>query len=164
MVGRTPAVRVSGGFEADRGRRVYRASLHARRFSSSSSCSPICAGRDSPLPDSLLLETLRDKFRIRLFEAIGGAGTITLFTDGKEVFARTATGEFINLLRAPDQPMLVVGDVPMLRELTARTKTLKKKRKVARKSARRLRTPSAVSRSERPCRGPQPAGESRARR
>ena len=52
------------------------------------------------------------------------------------MFARTATGEFFNLLRAPDQPLLVVGDVPMLRELTARTKTLKKKRKVARKSAR----------------------------
>jgi DNA-binding transcriptional MerR regulator len=84
----------------------------------------------------LLLETLRDKFGIRLFEAIGGAGTITLFTDGKDVFARTSTGEFINILRAPDQPMLVVGDVPMLRELTARTKTLKKKRKVGRKSAR----------------------------
>jgi DNA-binding transcriptional MerR regulator len=82
----------------------------------------------------LLLDTLRDKFGIRLFEAIGGAGAITLFTDGKEVFARTATGEFINVLRAPDQPLLVVGDVPMLRELTARTRTSKKKRKVSRKS------------------------------
>jgi len=84
----------------------------------------------------LLLDTLREKFRIRLFEAIGGAGAITLFTDGKEVFARTSSGEFINILRAPDQPMLVVGDLPMLRELTARTRTPKRKRKAGRKAAR----------------------------
>ncbi|HTH03617.1 MAG TPA: MerR family transcriptional regulator [Vicinamibacterales bacterium] len=84
----------------------------------------------------LLLDTLRDKFRIRLFEAIGGAGAITLFTDGKEVFARTSTGEFINILRAPDQPMLVVGDLPMLRELTARTRTSKRKRKTGRRPTR----------------------------
>ena len=88
----------------------------------------------------LLLDTLRDKFGIRLFEAIGGAGAITLFTDGKDVFARTANGEFINILRAPDQPLLVVGDAPMLRELTARTRTPKRKRKVRRKSARSART------------------------
>jgi DNA-binding transcriptional MerR regulator len=84
----------------------------------------------------LLLDTLRAKFGIRLFEAIGGAGAITLFTDGKDVFARTATGEFINVLRAPDQPLLVVGDAPMLRELTARTRTPKKKKKAGRKSVR----------------------------
>ena len=83
----------------------------------------------------LLLETLRDKFGIRLFEAIGGAGAITLFTDGKDVFARTSNGEFINIFRAPDQPMLVVGDGPMLRELTARTKTPRKKKKPGGKSA-----------------------------
>jgi len=77
----------------------------------------------------LLLETLRTKFGIRLFEAIGGAGTITLLTDGREIYARTAEGEFINLLRAPDQPMLVVGDLPLLKELTARTKPSKKRKK-----------------------------------
>lgn len=85
----------------------------------------------------LLLETLRQKFGIRLFDAIGGAGSLTLFTDGKEVFARTAGGELIDILRAPDQPMLMVGDGPMLRELTARTKVPKKKR--ARKSVRAAR-------------------------
>jgi len=84
----------------------------------------------------LLLETLRERFGIRLFEAIGGAGSLTLLTDGREVFARTAGGEFINILRAPDQPMLVVGDVPALRELTARTKPAKRKRKAGRKSVR----------------------------
>ncbi len=85
----------------------------------------------------LLLETLREKFGIRLFEAIGGAGSVTLLTDGREIFARTATGEFVNLLRAPDQPMLVVGDIPMLKELTARTRPVKKKKKAGGKSTAR---------------------------
>jgi len=85
----------------------------------------------------LLLDTLRERFGIRLFEAIGGAGSLTLLTDGRELFARTASGEFINILRAPDQPMLVVGDVPALRELTARTKPAKRKRKGGRKAATR---------------------------
>jgi DNA-binding transcriptional MerR regulator len=85
----------------------------------------------------LLLDTLRDKFGIRLFEAIGGTGSVTLLTDGREVFARTATGEFVNLLRAPDQPMLVVGDIPMLKELTARTRPVKKKKKAGTKSTAR---------------------------
>jgi DNA-binding transcriptional MerR regulator len=75
----------------------------------------------------LLLETLRDKFGIRLFDAIGGAGTITLLTDGEEIYARTAAGEFINVLRDPEQPMLVVGDLPILKELTAKTRPAKKK-------------------------------------
>ena len=46
---------------------------------------------------------------------------MTLLTDGQEIYARTAGGEFINLLRAPDQPMLVVGSDLPLRELTAKT-------------------------------------------
>jgi DNA-binding transcriptional MerR regulator len=79
----------------------------------------------------LLLHTLRAKFGIRLFEAIGGAGTITLLTDGQEIYARTADGDFINLLRAPDQPLLVVGDLPLLRELSAKTKPARKKKKSA---------------------------------
>ncbi len=70
----------------------------------------------------LLLETLRGKFGIRLFDAVGGAGAITLLTDGTEIYARLPGGEFVNLLRAPDQPLLVVGDGLPLRQLTARTK------------------------------------------
>ena len=89
----------------------------------------------------LLLDTLREKFGIRLFEAIGGTGSVTLLTDGREVFARTGTGEFVNLLRAPDQPMLVVGDIPMLKELTARTRPAKKKKKAGAKSAARSAKP-----------------------
>ena len=79
----------------------------------------------------LLLDTLRDKFGIRLFDAIGGASTLTLLTDGREVYARTASGEFINVLRDPDQPMLVIGDMPVLKELTAKTRATRKKKKPA---------------------------------
>lgn len=76
----------------------------------------------------LLLETLRARFGIRLFDAIGGTGPLTLLTDGREVYARTAKGEFFNLLRAPNQPLLVVGSDLPLRELSAKTKPGRKKR------------------------------------
>jgi DNA-binding transcriptional MerR regulator len=77
----------------------------------------------------LLLETLRTRFGIRLFDAIGGAGSMTLLTDGQEIYARTVGGEFVNLLRAPNQPMLVVGSDLPLRELTAKTNQRGKKGK-----------------------------------
>ena len=77
----------------------------------------------------LLLDTLRDRFGIRLFDAIGGSGALTLLTDGKEVYARTPTGEFFDLLRAPDQPLLVLGSNLPLRELTAKTGARKRAKK-----------------------------------
>ncbi len=76
----------------------------------------------------LLLQTLRERFGIRLFDAIGGAGPLTLLTDGRDVYARTNTGEFLNLLRDPDQPLLVVGNGLPMRELTAKPRR-KKRRK-----------------------------------
>ena len=75
-----------------------------------------------------LLETLRTRFGIRLYEAIGGAGPLTLLTDGRDIFARTETGEFFDLLRAPDQPLLVLGSNLPLRELTAKTNRKPKKK------------------------------------
>jgi DNA-binding transcriptional MerR regulator len=80
-----------------------------------------------------LLETLRTRFGIRLFDAIGGAGELTLMTDGREVYARTQTGEFFDLLRAPDQPLLVLGSNLPLRELTAKTGA--RRRKIKKKAA-----------------------------
>jgi DNA-binding transcriptional MerR regulator len=77
----------------------------------------------------LLLETLRSRFGIRLFEAIGGGGSITLLTDGREIYARTARGEFYNLLRDPSQPLLVVGTEPGFRELTARAHAARRRKR-----------------------------------
>lgn len=77
-----------------------------------------------------LLETLREQFGVRLFETIGGGGPLTLLTDGRDVYGRTADGELFNLLRDPLQPLLMIAEVEGLRELTARAakKGRKKKR------------------------------------
>jgi DNA-binding transcriptional MerR regulator len=82
----------------------------------------------------LLLETLRRRFGIRLFDAIGGGGAITLLTDGKEIYARTDTGQFFNVLRAPSQPLLVVGNENILKELKLRMRS-KPRRKQGRSSS-----------------------------
>jgi DNA-binding transcriptional MerR regulator len=80
-----------------------------------------------------LLETLRSRFGARLFDAIGGAGTLTLLTDGHDVYARTSRGEFYNLLRDASQPLLELGAEPELRELTAHaTRRRKRTKKVKR--------------------------------
>ena len=77
----------------------------------------------------LLVDTLRKRFGIRLFDAIGGGGAITLLTDGKEVYARTDSGQFFNLLRAPGQPLLVVGNESRLKELKLRMHSKPRRRK-----------------------------------
>lgn len=72
-----------------------------------------------------VVDALRDHFGARLFEATGGGGAIQLLTDGREIYARTHEGEFFNLLKAPTQPMLVVGDEGLLRELGGRVRKKK---------------------------------------
>ena len=80
-----------------------------------------------------LLDTLRELFRVRLFETIDGSGPLTLMTDGRDVFGRTSNGDLFDLLRDPQQPMLMLGDVPGLRELAPRMprSTRRKKRRSA---------------------------------
>jgi DNA-binding transcriptional MerR regulator len=77
----------------------------------------------------LLVDTLRKQFGIRLFDAIGGGGAITLLTDGKEVYARTDSGQFFNVLRAPGQPLLVLGNESRLKELKLRIRSKPRRRK-----------------------------------
>jgi DNA-binding transcriptional MerR regulator len=77
----------------------------------------------------LLLDTLRARFGVRLFDAIGGAGTLALFTDGRDVYARTSDGELFNLLRDPAQPLLMVGGEPSMRELTAKAHARRRRQK-----------------------------------
>jgi DNA-binding transcriptional MerR regulator len=89
-----------------------------------------------------LLATLRDQFRVRLFETIGAGGPLTLMTDGQDVFGRTSTGDLFNLLRDPQQPMLMIAEVPGLRELTARAA-----RKTRRKPPRKPKQSRSRSRS-----------------
>jgi DNA-binding transcriptional MerR regulator len=89
----------------------------------------------------MLLDTLRRRFGIRLFDAIGGGGAITLLTDGTDIYARTDQGQFFNLLRAPTQPLLVIGNEGSneegLKELKVRMRSRPRRRK---KSAKRTST------------------------
>jgi DNA-binding transcriptional MerR regulator len=66
-----------------------------------------------------LLDTLRDVFGVRLYEAIGEGGALTLLIGGDQLFARGADGRVFNL-DDPEQPLLMVGEKLPLRELTAR--------------------------------------------
>jgi DNA-binding transcriptional MerR regulator len=66
-----------------------------------------------------LLDTLRDVFGVRLYEAIGEGGPLTLLIGGDQLFARGADGRVFNL-DDPEQPLLMVGEELPLRELTAR--------------------------------------------
>lgn len=66
---------------------------------------------------------LKEQFGHRLFDATGGGGSLELLTDGREIYARTATGAFFNLLKSPSQPLLVVGGDDKLRALTGRART-----------------------------------------
>jgi DNA-binding transcriptional MerR regulator len=77
----------------------------------------------------ILLDTLRSRFGVRLFDAIGGAGALTLLTDGRDVYARTSKGQFYNLLRDPEQPLLVIEPEPEWRELASRAHAARGKRK-----------------------------------
>jgi DNA-binding transcriptional MerR regulator len=83
-----------------------------------------------------LLDTLKRRFGVRLFETIGGAGPVTLLSDGRDVYARTASGEIFNLLRAPAQPLLALGDDLPLKELSARARPARRRR--GKTSANRL--------------------------
>ena len=67
-----------------------------------------------------LIDVLRARFKVRLFEAIEGGGPITLFIDGNDIFARTEAGEIYNVLENPSQPMLMLGEDLKLRQLVAR--------------------------------------------
>src|SRR5882757_7360715 len=69
-----------------------------------------------------ILRVLQEQFGERLFGATGGGGAVQLLTDGKEVYARAASGAFFNLLKAPGQPMLVIGNEGQLKDLSGKVK------------------------------------------
>ena len=96
-----------------------------------------------------LLDVLKTRFKVRLFEAIEGGGPITLFIDGRQIFARTETGQIYNLLENARQPLLMVGEELKLKQLVAReqTKTEKQKRS-AKQKARGLRARAAPASDE----------------
>jgi DNA-binding transcriptional MerR regulator len=65
-----------------------------------------------------LIDALEERFGVSLFEATGGSGRVQLLTDGDVIYARTAAGELYNVLESPTQPLLVVSNEALLKELT----------------------------------------------
>jgi len=74
-----------------------------------------------------ILSVLRERFGVRLFDALGEGGEVTLLTDGHEVYAKTSAGECFSLLRDSDQPLLVVGEGDQLKALSVRARSRRKK-------------------------------------
>jgi len=66
-----------------------------------------------------LLTTLREVFGIRLYEAIGDGGPITLFISGDQLYARTRDGQLYNMDR-PTEPLLMLGEELPLQPVAAR--------------------------------------------
>ena len=74
-----------------------------------------------------LLRILQEQFGQRLFDATGGGGSVQLLTDGQDIYARTAGGAFFNLLKTPKQPLLVVGNETLLKQLGGKVRRTKRK-------------------------------------
>ena len=88
--------------------------------------------RGFPVPQlRKLMDILGDNFKIRLFEASGDGGPLTLLTDGSDIYARTTDGRFFNLLKDPKQPLLVIGGEERFKKLASRARPRKKKAKKA---------------------------------
>ena len=75
-----------------------------------------------------IIRVLKEHFGARLFEATGGGGSVRLLTDGQTIYARTSGGAFFNLLRTPTQPLLAVGDEHLLKELSGRARSKRRKK------------------------------------
>jgi DNA-binding transcriptional MerR regulator len=76
-----------------------------------------------------IVHVLKEQFGQRLFDATGGGGSVQLLTDGRDVYARTSTGAFFNLLKTPTQPLLVIGDEGALKSLSGKLKGRRKRTK-----------------------------------
>ena len=66
-----------------------------------------------------LLTTLHDQFGVRLYEAIGDDGVMTLYIAGDQLYARTKDGGLYDL-DTPTQPLLMVGQDLPIRPLVVR--------------------------------------------
>ena len=95
-----------------------------------------------------LLATLRELFGVRLYEAIGDDGPMTLFIGGNRLYARMQDGRFFDL-EQPAQPLLMVGEESAIRPLIARR----------RRTRTKSRLDVGATGSGRPSRGRRPAVE-----
>ena len=67
-----------------------------------------------------------------------------LLTDGREIYARTESGAFYNLLKSPTQPLLVIGNEGLLKALGGKARRKKAKPKaIGSEKSSRGRPPAA---------------------
>ena len=90
-----------------------------------------------------LLRILQEQFGQRLFDATGGGGSVQLLTDGQDIYARTAGGAFFNLLKTPKEPLLVVGNEGLLKNLNSSLRPRRKKKASGSGRSSRDRPPDA---------------------
>ncbi|HMB80380.1 MAG TPA: MerR family transcriptional regulator [Vicinamibacterales bacterium] len=90
-----------------------------------------------------ILRVLQEQFGQRLYDATGGGGNVQLLTDGQEIYARTASGRFYNLLKTPGQPLLVIGNEGLLKNLSSSMRPKKRKKASGSEKSYRPHPPDA---------------------
>jgi DNA-binding transcriptional MerR regulator len=78
------------------------------------------------IPELLdLIAALKEFFGVRVYEAVGDGGPVTLLTDGRELYAKVQDGRLFNILRDPTQPLLVIGGEQKWKKLASRARPRK---------------------------------------
>lgn len=80
-----------------------------------------------------ILNILRARFGVRLYDAISNGGPVQLLTDGRDVYVRTDGGHVFNLLRSPSQPLLVVAEEGELKALNLRMRARSRRKRSPRR-------------------------------
>jgi len=76
-----------------------------------------------------LLEELHTRFHTRLYDAIEGGGSVTLFIDGDDIYAKSEQGDLFNILDDSAQPLMMMGEDIKLRQLIARERPARRRAK-----------------------------------
>ena len=66
----------------------------------------------------LIVRTLQEQFGERLYGATGGGGSVQLLTDGESIYAKMASG----------QPLLVIGNEGLLKDLSSSMRPRRRKK------------------------------------
>ena len=103
-----------------------------------------------------LLLALRDVFGIRLYEAIGEGGALTLHIGGDQIYARTSDERLFNL-DDPTQALLMAGEELAIRPLVVRERKRRTSGRLKPASTRTEAVPAKnATKSERSSRGRRP--------
>jgi DNA-binding transcriptional MerR regulator len=76
-----------------------------------------------------LLQVLKTRFKTRLYDAIEGGGSVTLFIDGENIYAKNEAGDLFSILDNAAQPLMMMGEDIKLRQLIARERPARRRAK-----------------------------------